>query len=120
MTSQAGGTTTNPGTATLVVVGAPADTPEPLPTGRRWQWTLLGTGLTLLVLILVAPWLAPVPPTQGSMAILEPPSAAHFFGTDLFGRDIFSRFMAGGQTLTVMAIAAGLVATATGAIIGTT
>jgi peptide/nickel transport system permease protein len=120
MTSQAGGSTDNPGTAALVVANAPSVAPDPFPTSRRWQWILLGTGLTLLVLILVAPWLAPVSPTQGSMAVLEPPSAAHFFGTDLFGRDIFSRFMAGGQMLALMAIAAGLVATATGTIIGTT
>ena len=120
MTSQVGGSTANPGTADLVVASAAAAAPDPFPTSRRWQWILLGIGLTLLALILVAPWLAPVSPTQGSMAILEPPSAAHLFGTDLFGRDIFSRFMAGGQMLALMAIGAGLVATATGTIIGTT
>jgi peptide/nickel transport system permease protein len=120
MTSQVGGRTANPARAALAIAGAAPAAPAALTTSRRWQWILLCAGLTLLALILVAPWLAPVSPTQGSMAILEPPSAAHFFGTDLFGRDIFSRFMAGGQMLALMAIAAGLVATATGAIIGTT
>lgn len=120
MTSQVGGRTASPARASLVTAGAAAAAPAGLTTSRRWQWILLCAGLTLLALILVAPWLAPVSPTQGSMAILEPPSAAHFFGTDLFGRDIFSRFMAGGQMLALMAIAAGLVATATGTIIGTT
>ena len=35
---------------------------------------------------------------------LQPPGAAHFFGTDNFGRDIFSRAMAGGKNSLVMAV----------------
>ncbi|HHX02111.1 MAG TPA: ABC transporter permease [Firmicutes bacterium] len=47
---------------------------------------------------------------------LQPPSSAHWFGTDQYGRDLFSRIMVGGQTsLTISALAVG-----TGMLIGGT
>lgn len=50
----------------------------------------------LLVAILLAavagPWLVPYDPMASSTSVaLSPPSAAHWFGTDQLGRDIFSR-----------------------------
>lgn len=53
--------------------------------------------IALLVLVAVlAPWLAPHPPNdQSFITKLEPPSLSHPFGTDEFGRDIFSRVLYG-------------------------
>jgi peptide/nickel transport system permease protein len=50
----------------------------------------------LLVFLLLAavfgPWLVPYDPLASSTGVaLKPPSAAHWFGTDQLGRDIFSR-----------------------------
>ena len=55
----------------------------------------------LLVWILVAllsPWIAPFDPVaQDASVTLSPPSFAHPFGTDNFGRDILSRVMWGAR-----------------------
>ena len=72
---------------------------------------------------ILAPVIAPYDPIVQDLTIrLQPPSAAHFFGTDNFGRDIFSRVIYGGRysllagCLTV--IIAGAVGTFYGAISG--
>lgn len=45
-----------------------------------------------VLLALVGPWIVPYNPlASDSGAALQPPSAAHWFGTDALGRDIFSR-----------------------------
>jgi peptide/nickel transport system permease protein len=49
---------------------------------------------------------------------LAPPSAAHLFGTDQFGRDVFSRTMAGAATSAGISAAAVLVALMLGAVLG--
>jgi peptide/nickel transport system permease protein len=55
-----------------------------------------GFAFALFVLIIVAavlgPWLVPYNPlTSNTVQALKPPSAAHWFGTDQIGRDVFSR-----------------------------
>src|SRR5882672_9772322 len=50
----------------------------------------------LLIVILIAavfgPWLVPYDPLASNTSVaLKPPSAAHWFGTDQLGRDVFSR-----------------------------
>ena len=66
----------------------------------RQQALRLGI-LMLLVWILVAllsPWIAPFDPVaQDASVTLSPPSFAHPFGTDNFGRDILSRVMWGAR-----------------------
>jgi len=63
----------------------------------------------------VSPLLAPYDPIQQNMSNkLQPPSGEHWFGTDNFGRDIFSRVLHGtGLTLFV-----GFFSVAIGATIG--
>lgn len=73
-------------------------------------------GLILLVLMagasLLAPYLAPFDPDEVDILHqLEGPSGAHILGTDLFGRDIFSRILYGGRiTLVVGLISVGIAA----------
>jgi peptide/nickel transport system permease protein len=89
---------------------------------RRW-WTspsfLIGAVLTLTVVAtaLVSFLWTPHPPTQ--MAILnrlKPPSLANWFGTDQFGRDVFSMIMVGARN----SLAVGLGAVGFGMVLGTT
>lgn len=52
----------------------------------------------LIVLALGAPWLAPYNPNaQNLPARLDPPSAAHWMGTDELGRDVLSRVIYGAR-----------------------
>lgn len=45
-----------------------------------------------VLLALVGPWIAPYDPlASDAAAALQPPTLAHWFGTDALGRDIFSR-----------------------------
>ena len=65
-------------------------------------------GLTIIVLLLLvaafAPWLAPYSAVQGELANrLQPPSAAHWMGTDELGRDILSRVIHGAR-ITLMIV----------------
>lgn len=69
--------------------------------------TLIGGAIMLLMLLLMlfSPWLTPLDPNAVHLtARLQPPSAAHWFGTDEVGRDLFSRVLIGSQ----QSIAAGL------------
>ncbi|WP_038914358.1 ABC transporter permease [Dickeya zeae] len=51
-----------------------------------------------LCIALFAPWLAPFDPiTQDATSSLLSPGGAHLFGTDNFGRDIFSRVLWGAR-----------------------
>jgi peptide/nickel transport system permease protein len=62
------------------------------------------------VVALVGPFVAPYGPTEQFIEIrLQPPSAAHIFGTDEFGRDIYSRLLYGARiSFQVGAIAVGI------------
>ncbi|MBP2197634.1 ABC transporter permease [Pantoea cypripedii] len=62
--------------------------------------TAIGGAIILLLLVtaLFAPWIAPYHPLiQDLNNALSPPSAQHWFGTDEFGRDIFSRLVWGAR-----------------------
>ncbi|OON41892.1 peptide ABC transporter permease [Izhakiella australiensis] len=66
----------------------------------RRRYTTLMPGLTLLAILLLTALLAPLlapsdPNAQLISARLLPPSAAHWFGTDGFGRDLLSRVIYG-------------------------
>lgn len=76
-----------------------------------------------ILMAILAPLVAPYDPTAQDMSVrLMPPSSAHIFGTDNFGRDIFSRVIYGGRysllagCLTVMI--AGFVGSLYGAVAG--
>lgn len=82
------------------------------------------TGLAVIVaLILVAvlaPVLAPGSPTaQDIEARLQPPSMAHWFGTDELGRDSFTRIVHGSRITLMIVILVAVIAAPVGLIVGT-
>ncbi len=86
---------------------------------RRNRGAVVGLVLVVaLVLIAVlAPTLAPfAPDAQDLRARLRPPSTAHPFGTDEFGRDILSRVLYGAR----ISLFTGLVPVVSGLLVGTT
>src|ERR1051326_2680686 len=78
---------------------------ERISVGRLLGWrpdTALAVGATVVVVILVASfltsWLRPADSTAQDLTnVLKPPSASHWFGTDNFGRDIFTRVLTAAQ-----------------------
>jgi ABC-type dipeptide/oligopeptide/nickel transport system permease subunit len=69
--------------------------------------------LILFLVAVLAPLLATHDPVkQNYREMLQPPSAAHYFGTDKFGRDIWSRTVWASQrmmTIAVLAVCVGLI-----------
>ena len=71
--------------------------------------------LILCVVSLLTPWIAPYSyETQDLMLGATPPSAAHWLGTDIFGRDMLTRIMYGGR----VSLMVGFIATAVALVIG--
>lgn len=65
------------------------------------------------------PWLAPYDPLETNAAMaLQPPSSAHWFGTDALGRDIFSRVLVATRLDLGIAFASVLLTFAIGALAG--
>ena len=77
-------------------------------------------GVLLIVLIVVAlltPWIAPYSYDAQNLDLgATPPSAAHWLGTDVFGRDLLTQVMYGGR----VSLAVGFIATAVALLIGVT
>lgn len=73
--------------------------------------------LLLVLIAIFAPLLAPYSPdAQNLRARLKPPSGAHWFGTDEFGRDILSRVLYGAR----LSLLTGLLPVLSSALVGTT
>ena len=71
--------------------------------------------LFLIVVSLLTPWIAPYSyEEQNLMLGATAPSAAHWLGTDIFGRDMLTRIMYGGR----VSLMVGFIATAVALIIG--
>ena len=85
----------------------------------RLKWAALSVAVLLVLLLLVAPGvLAHVDPVATSDAHLEGPSGSHLFGTDLLGRDVYSRTVYGARPVLIASFLGVLVATAAGVAIG--
>ena len=73
---------------------------EVLPLGRLFSTFNIGLGLVILlvVLALLAPYISTFDPNvQNIQDRLLAPNAEHWFGTDRFGRDLFSRVLHGAR-----------------------
>jgi len=86
---------------------------------RRNKLALFG-GSVLLFMIVVAlltPWIAPYSYEAQNLDLgASSPSAAHWLGTDIFGRDVLTQIMYGGR----ISLAVGFIATAVALLIGVT
>ena len=84
----------------------------------------LGTfGMVLVVIMalagICADWIAPYSPTANDFsAMTEPPSWAHWLGTDQFGRDLLSRIIFGARTALIVGFSCAIIASVTGLVLG--
>ncbi len=87
----------------------------------RHKLGMFGLGVIAVVVLLavLAPWIAPYSPEDMlPVGFLEPPSAENWFGTDEIGRDILSRVIWGSRvSLQIVGLAIGLAIVA-GSLIG--
>ena len=79
-----------------------------------------GCGAAFLIAIaILGPWIAPYGPTVSNVPMaLQPPSAAHWFGTDQLGRDVFSRVLVATRLDLAIAASAVSLSFAIGATVG--
>jgi len=85
----------------------------------RDPWARFGLGVVgvLVVLALLAPWLAPGDPFRGDLAAsLQPPSKAFLLGSDAQGRDVLSRVLYGAR----LSLAVGLISQSIALALGVT
>jgi peptide/nickel transport system permease protein len=88
---------------------------------RRYPATLIGfilVGMFILMAI-IGPWITPYGFSDQDLTNrLQPASAEHWFGTDQFGRDIFSRVLAGSRDVFTIAGSGTLLAVLMGLTLG--
>ena len=94
--------------------------PSRLRRRARRYWPAWAGGAIVaawLLIALLAPWIAPYAPDAVDVANrLQPPSGAHWLGTDVLGRDVFSRLLHGAR----LSLLAGFTVVILGAGIGIT
>lgn len=72
-----------------------------------------------IVIAALGPLILPQDPlTQSFITRLKPPSAEHWFGTDRYGRDVFSRVLLGTRWSLLLGLAAPLIAGSIGTLLG--
>ncbi len=90
----------------------------------RFRVNPLGmAGLVIVVALLIASLAAPLlavqsPDVQHLTLRLAPPSAAHWFGTDELGRDLYSRVLYGGRITLGMVLTVVVLVTPIGLVVG--
>ncbi|MBS1898178.1 MAG: ABC transporter permease [Actinobacteria bacterium] len=103
--------------------------PEKLAPKRRKPWlprawrtplALVGTVIALvwILVAILAPWIAPHDPLAQDLPRLAAPSGEAIMGTDVNGRDVFSRLLLGAQTTIPLALMLVVCAMVVGTIVG--
>ncbi|NQX44257.1 ABC transporter permease [Paenibacillus tritici] len=73
----------------------------------------------LILLALFIPYLSPYQPSEQNLsAFLQPPSSAHWLGTDQLGRDLFTRLLYAARTDLTIMILAEIIPFCTGVMLG--
>jgi peptide/nickel transport system permease protein len=95
---------------------------RPLRDALRRHPTAIVGAIVLLAMVavaLAAPWLGTVDPLSVSpIRRLRPPSAEYWFGTDMLGRDVYSRVLYGARVSLAVGLAVALLSTVIGLAIG--
>jgi peptide/nickel transport system permease protein len=105
-----------PGAAPGGFAAAPSRRAAFVATLRKNPLLTVGGAVSLLIVLvaLLAPLITPYPADAGNathpFAVLKPPSAAHWFGTDQVGRDIFTRVLYGARVSPLIAFFVLLIA----------
>ena len=118
----------------MMAVRAPvvtAEIPEVGERGRWWRITrefcrarplgAIGAAIVLvnLLVALTANWISPYDPLATDYgAMLARPSAAHWLGTDAFGRDVLTRILYGSRTAMLVGFVSAVIGATVGAVIG--
>lgn len=105
--------------------------PNPVRRGRRSVWRELWrdhmgrSGIIMMIVVilvvLVGPFVFPFQSQSfgtSSASILQPPSAAHWFGTTELGQDVFRQFLVGGRISLYVGVFATVIAIVLGAGLG--
>jgi peptide/nickel transport system permease protein len=118
-------------------IGQPVDGPDTLvqpdevrpkkARRRRFRFLSSGKAATGLIVLgiyllfaIIGPWVAPYDPDARSSALVQPPSADHWFGTTHLGQDVFSQILVGTRGVMLVGLAAGILATILSVLIGVT
>ncbi len=88
---------------------------------RRHPTALIGGAIlvAMIGLAILAPWLGTIDPLAvAPIKRLRPPSAQYWFGTDMLGRDVYSRVIYGARVSLTVGLAVALLSTLVGMAIG--
>jgi peptide/nickel transport system permease protein len=88
---------------------------------RRHPMAIVGGGILIMMIIIAvfAPWLATADPESVSpVRRLKPPSSTYWFGTDMLGRDVYSRVVYGARISLFVGLAVAALSTLLGIVIG--
>ena len=98
---------------------------SPSELALRRFWSNIGARVSVLALILivlavaVGPYLLGIDPdAQNLTASRQPPGNGHLLGTDLLGRDVLARLLAGGRVSILVGLATAASALALGTVVG--
>lgn len=107
-------------TAGPTAVTARSPTKGALTWARRNKTIVGGTLilLTLVVIAILAPWLAGDPLQFEPTNRLKRPSETFWFGTDQFGRDVYSRVVYGTRISLIIGLCVAVLATSIGLVVG--
>ena len=95
---------------------APAPARRRMPAQLKAGLVIVGS---IVLLSLLAPWIAPHPwDTISIRTRFQPPSLTYWFGTDDYGRDVLSRLLMGGRLSLAMGIGATLISVLFGVPVG--
>jgi peptide/nickel transport system permease protein len=111
----------------MTVVQNDLTIPVPARESRLWRYvrrhpTIVIGGVLLTIMLAMAvfaPWLGTVDPQAlAPVRRLKWPSAAYWFGTDMLGRDVYSRTIYGARVSLIVGISVALLSTTLGLAIG--
>ncbi len=113
---------TTAGTAVLMASGRPRSLWRDAWTRLKKNKAAMFGGFVVILLLfagITAPWIAPYDPIKQNLRDnLMPPSATHWLGTDVHGRDIFSRILYGAAISLRIGFLGALLGGAIGVVLG--